>query len=140
MTRIPKTSTILALALCLAAPACKTKSALDKALEQRARWNVLALDWTQTEDHVVLLSTRLNGPTSSSLASLTVKIVLQDASGGTIKEIWHTYDLSELPRGGPKDITVPIPTDVTVEGLGLDRVLNPTEQERSRIEELAGLQ
>lgn len=141
MTRTPKTTfvVILALALCLAAPACKTKSGLDKALEQRARWNVLALDWTETEDHVVLLSTRINGPTNSPLERLTVRIVLHDASGATIEEVWHTYDLSELPRGGPKDITIRIPAGVPVEGLGVDRVLRPTQDERQRIAELAGL-
>jgi hypothetical protein len=139
MSRHPKTTLALALALCIGVPGCKTKSALDAALEQRARWNVLALDWTQKADHVVLLSTRVNGPVSSSLASLTVRIVLQDASGASIEEIWHTYDLSELTRGGPKDITITIAANGPVEGLGVDRVLNPSEQERSRIAELAGL-
>ncbi len=141
MSRHPKTTLVLtlALALCIGVPGCKTKSALDAALEQRARWTVLALDWTQTADHVVLLSTRLNGPTRSPLASLTVRIVLQDASGATIDEIWHTYDLSELPLGGPKDITITIAAGGPVEDLGVDRVLNPNERERSRIVELAGL-
>ncbi len=129
----------LAVALCLAAPACKTKSALDKTLEQRERWNVLALDWTQTEDHVVLLSTRVNGPSNSPLDRLTVRIVLQDAAGATIEEIWHTYGLSEIPLGGPEDITIRIPAGVPVEDLGVDRVLRPTEDERPHIEELRGL-
>ncbi len=141
MSRTSKTAFILTLvlALCATAPACKTKSALEAVLKQRARWTVLALDWTQTEDHLVLLSTRVNGPTRSPLVSLTVRIVLQDASGATIEEIWHTYDLSGLPLGGPKDITIPITATGPVEELGVDRVLNPTEQERSRIVELAGL-
>jgi hypothetical protein len=141
MNRSPKVTFILtlALALCLAAPACKTKSALDQALEQRARWTVLALDWTQNEDQVVLLSTRVNGPANSPLDRLTVRIVLQDASGASIEGIWHTYDLSELPLGGPEDITIRIPAGVPVDGLGLDRVLRPTADERARIEELAGL-
>ena len=129
----------LAFALCVAAPACKTKSAFDTALEQRARWNVQARDWTQNDEQVVLLSTRVNGPPSSSLAALTVKILLQDASGATIEEIWHTYDLSELPRGGPKDITIPIPAQSPVAGLAVDRVLNPTDAELTHIEELSGL-
>jgi hypothetical protein len=81
----------------------------------------------------------VNGPTSSPLASLTVRVVLQDASGASIDEIWHTYDLSELARGGPKDITITIAANGPVEDLGVDRVLNPSEQERSLIAELAGL-
>ena len=132
-------ATFLVLALALAGTACKTKSALDRALGERARWNVLALDWTQTENHVVLLSTRVNGPINSPLVSLTVRIVLQDASGATIEQIWHTYDLSVLPLGGPKDITIPIPAEAPVEGLVVDRVLSPTEPERQRIVELSGL-
>jgi len=77
----------LAVVLWLASPACRTKSTLDKVLEQRARWTVLALDWTQTKDHVVLLSTRLNGPSNSPLDRLTVCIVLKDAAGATIEEM-----------------------------------------------------
>jgi hypothetical protein len=129
----------LALALGLLAPACKTKSALDRALEERSRWSVQALDWTQTADHVVLLSTRVNGPSRGALTDLTVKIVLQDASGATIDEIWHTYDLTKLPQGGPKDITIRIPAGVLVEGLGVDRLLSPSETDRPHIVELAGL-
>ena len=141
MNRIRKTTFVVTLAwvLCLAAPACRTQSALDQALEQRVRWTVLALDWAQTEDHVVLLSTRLNGPSNSPLDRLTVRIVLQDAAGATIEEIWHTYDLSKLPLGGPKDITIRVPAGVPVDGLGVDRVLRPTADERAHIEELAGL-
>ncbi len=129
----------LAVVLWLASPACRTKSTLDKVLEQRARWTVLALDWTQTEDHVVLLSTRLNGPSNSPLDRLTVCIVLKDAAGATIDKVWHTYGLSEIPLGGPEDITIRIPADAPVEELGLDRVLRPTPDERSHIRELRGL-
>ncbi len=131
--------TLLAAALCLTAPACKTKSPLDKRLEERARWNVIALDWTQDAQNVVLLSTRVNGPGNSPLERLTVHIVLQDGAGAAIQDTWHTYDLTELPSGGPKDITVRIPADGPVEGLGVDRVLSPSEAERARIVELAGL-
>jgi len=141
MNRSPQATFVvmLALVLCLAAPACRTKSALDQTLEQRARWTVLALDWTQNDDHIVLLSTRVNGPANSPLDRLTVRIVLQDAAGATIEGVWHTYDLSELPLGGPEDITIRIPAGVSVDGLGLDRVLRPTADERAHIEELAGL-
>jgi len=130
---------MLATALCFAVPACKTKSALDKALEQRARWTVLALDWTQTDDHVVLLSTRLSGPPNSPLDHLTVRILLRDAAGATIQEIWHAYDLSQVPRGGPKDFTIRIPAAVSVEGLAVDPVRRPGEDERTHLEELRGL-
>jgi len=130
---------LLAAALCLAATACRTKSALDRALAERARWTVLALDWTQNKEQVVLLSTRVNGPSNSSLERLTVRIVLQGAAGSATEEIWHTFDLSELPRGGPKDITVRIEAEGPVDGLGVDRLPNPTERERAHIEELAGL-
>ena len=140
MNRASKSIFIVTLAVvsCLASPACRTKSALDKVLEQRARWTVLALDWAQTEDHVVLLSTRLNGPSNSPLDRLTVRIVLQDAAGATIDKVWHTYGLSEIPLGEPEDITIRIPAGAPVEELGLDRVLRPTPDERSHIRELRG--
>ncbi|NIM64043.1 MAG: hypothetical protein GTN89_16015 [Acidobacteria bacterium] len=127
----------LALLVCVA-PSCKGKSPYEKALEDRARWNVLALDWTQNDEHVVLLSTRVNGPPNSPLDRLTVRIELRDASGATVKSVWHTYDLSELPRGGPKDITVRIPADGSVEVLGVDRMLNPADDDRAGIVELEG--
>ncbi len=130
---------LLAALLCLGAAACKTKSPLDKALEERARWNVIALDWTQGADNTVLFSTRVNGPANSSLERLTVRVVLQDGAGSTVEDYWHTYDLTELPGGGPKDITIRIPAGASVEGLGVDRVLAPSEDERARIAELAGL-
>lgn len=141
MNRTSKSIFIVTLAVVswLASPACRTKSTLDKVLEQRARWTVLALDWAQTEDHVVLLSTRLNGPSNSPLDRLTVCIVLKDAAGATIDKVWHTYGLSEIPLGGPEDITIRIPAGAPVEELGLDRVLRPTPDERSYIRELRGL-
>lgn len=141
MNRASKSIFIVTLAVvsCLASPACRTKSTLDKVLKQRARWTVLALDWAQTEDHVVLLSTRLNGPSNSPLDRLTVCIVLKDAAGATIDKVWHTYGLSEIPLGGPEDITIRIQAGAPVEELGLDRVLRPTPDERSHIRELRGL-
>jgi len=140
MTRFKNSNVVLVvLALCFVAPACKTKSALDKAIDQRARWTVLALDWTQTADHVVLLSTRLSGPPNSTLDHLTVRILLQDAAGEMIQEAWHVYDLGQLPRGGPKDFTIRIPAAVPVEGLAVDPVPRPNEDERVNIRELSGL-
>ena len=120
-------------------PRCSGKSAFEKTLEERARWTVLALDWAQAHDNAVLLSTRLNGPTHSALETLTVRIVLQDAAGEMILEVWHVFDLSEVPRGGPKDITVHIPSEVPVDGLALDRVLRPDEDDVPHIPELIGL-
>jgi hypothetical protein len=131
---------VLAVALsCALAGACKTRSAWDKVLSERARWTVLALDWTQGRDNVVMLSTRLSGPPNSPLKTLTVRIVLTDAGGATIEEVWHVFDLAEVPRGGPKDYTIRIPADGAAEGLALDVVARPEEGDRERIPELSGV-
>jgi hypothetical protein len=124
--------------LCGLAGACKTRSAWDRVVSERARWTVLALDWTQGQDNVVLLSTRLSGPPNSPLETLTVRIVLTDASGATLSETWNVYDLAELPRGGPKDYTIRIIADGPAEGLAVDVVPLPDDAESAHIPELSG--
>ena len=66
-----------------------------------------------------------------------MRFVLQDAKQKEIGDHWYTYDLSQVPRGGPKDVNVYIPAgDLAVEGLGLDRMDPPTEEQEARIPEL----
>ena len=129
----------VALLLCGFAGACKTKSAWDKVQSERARWTVLALDWTQGQDHTVMLSTRLSGPPNSALDTLTVRVELQDSAGESIKEFWHVYDLSEMPRGGPKDFTLRIPSDGPADGLIVDVVPHPQASDQAHIRELGAV-
>ena len=124
--------------LCGLAGACKTRSAWDRVVSERARWTVLALDWTQGKDNAVVLSTRLSGPPNSPLETLTVRVVLSDATGETVKEAWHVYGLAEVPRGGPKDYTLRILAAGPVEGLAVDVVPRPEESDREHIPELSG--
>ena len=132
-------ASLLILFLVVTAPGCKSKSELEKALEERQRWDVLALNWTQNAEQVVMLSTRLSGPPNAAIEQLSVRVTLTDAAGAQVDQVWHVYDLSEVPRGGPKDITIRIPADQPVEGLSLDPVPYPTAEERADIEELRGL-
>jgi len=129
----------LAVLLCGLSVACKTRSAWNNVISERARWTVLALDWTQRRDNTVLLSTRLSGPPNSALDTLTVRIILRDAAGATIAETWHVYDLEPLPRGGPKDFTLRIPASGPVDGLVVDTVPRPVEADQPHIPELRGL-
>jgi hypothetical protein len=118
--------------------ACGPTDPHEKILEERALWQVNLLDWVVLDDGTLSLGTRVSGPPSSSLRQLTVRLVLQDASGNAIGHEWHTLDISGIQRGGPEDITLRVPTSLTgVEGIGIDPVLAPTPEEISHISELA---
>lgn len=131
--------TVLGGLLCSGLNACRPRSDWDEVLAARARWTVLALDWAQTQDNTVLLSTRLSGPPNSALDTLTVRVVLRDAAGETIQEAWHVYDLTQVPRGGPKDFTLRIPSETIAQGLAVDIVARPAASDQPHIPELAGL-
>lgn len=129
-----------ALVIALAAAGCGGDPYLD-ALEERARWTVTLTSWVGDESGY-RLTTRLVGPPNSALDTLTVAIDLLDAEGGRLERVWHTYDLAEVPRGGPKDVSLRVPAPAggqTVEGISVSLVLDPTAGEREMIEELRGL-
>jgi hypothetical protein len=108
-----------------------------RAREQRARWNVTLLDWSQSPDGAVTLSTRVSGPPNSDLDQLTVLVQLFDADENEIDRTWHTFDLSDVQRGGPADKIIRIrdlPGEVA--GAGIDPVLDPTADDEPHIPEL----
>jgi hypothetical protein len=71
------------------------------------------------------------------LEKLTVRVDLLDGDDNKIGEHWHTYDLSQAPRGGPADLYIRIPHATTkVVGLALDMVLEPSPEEEERLIEL----
>jgi len=128
---------VIAAAIVLAA-ACSSGSPEQKILEQRARFSVDLLSWAQGADGAITIGTRVSGPPNSSLEKLTVRIVLQDAEGRTVDRRWHTFDLSEVPRGGPSDLLIRIAAPPTgeVEGIGIDPVFDPGPDDRDHIVEL----
>ena len=106
-------------------------------LQDRARWDVVVLSWSQGEDGTVTVSTRLSGPPNSRLDELTVRLQMFDSESRVIESVWHTFDLSDVPRGGPADKIIRVrqfPHEVL--GAGIDPVLAPTAEEESRISEL----
>jgi len=108
-----------------------------RVLDQRARWNVQLLSWSQSPDGTVTLGARLSGPPNSDLEQLTVRVQLYDADENVIGSEWHSFDLSDVERGGPVDLNVRIrefPHEVA--GAGFDLVLQPTAEEESHIPEL----
>jgi hypothetical protein len=133
-------SAIAAVALCaavLCAAGCQPSDPEAKILKQRARWDVQLLSWVQTADGSIQMSTRLTGPPSSSIETLTVRIDLLDASGQTIDEVWHVFDLKPIARGGPLDVMVLLPAEgLQVEGIAIHRVLEPGPDERQHIPEI----
>ena len=117
--------------------ACNPGDPHARALKERSKWTVQPPKWAATPQNVIHVSTRLSGPPNSKIKTLTVRFVLQDAEQNELADHWYTYDLSQLPRGGPKDINVSIPAgDLAVESLGLDLMLQPTEEQAARIPEL----
>jgi hypothetical protein len=105
--------------------------------EQRARWDVLVLSWAQDADGAINISTRVSGPPNSKLDVLTVRIKLLDSAGKVVDTVWHSYDLEQVPRGGPADLIVRIPqASEAVTALALDLALMPSPEERAHIEEL----
>ena len=80
---------------------------------------------------------RVSGPPNSDLRFLTVRVDLLDPGDNVIGEYWHTYDLEQVPRGGPADLYIRIPqaSPLTV-GLALDMMLEPDPEEQARLVEL----
>lgn len=124
--------------LCLAASAgCTPADPLQAALEQRARWQVTLLSWTQHKTGEIDASLRVSGPRKTSLPTLTFKFLLMDGEENTVDAEWHSIDLAQIVGGGPEDIFVRIPArDFEVQGLAVDLLLRPEEAERDRIPEL----
>jgi hypothetical protein len=113
------------------------KDPKQRAIEQRARWSVTLLDWSQSSDGVVTLGTRLVGPPNSDLDGLTVRVQLFDESETEIQRSWHTFDLTDVERGGPVDRIIRIrDLDGEIAGAAIDMVLQPTADDESHIPEL----
>jgi hypothetical protein len=125
------------LAVALLSVACGPSDPKAKLLEERARWDVRILNWAQLEGGAIHVATRVSGPPNSKLSHLTVRMILLDAAETEIGEHWHTYDLSQVPRGGPTDFDVLIPDPgMVVDGMGLSHVIEPTPEQERRIREL----
>ena len=125
-----------AVAAALAA-GCVPTDPRERVLQERARWNVTVLNWSQGKDGTVTIGTRLSGPPNSRLDELTVRVQLFDPASSVIESVWHTFDLSDVQRGGPADKIIRVrefPREVF--GAGVDPVLAPTADEESRISEL----
>ncbi len=133
-------SAIVAVTLLLGAfvaPACRPSDPQLKILHERARWEVRILSWAQGSGGVINVGTQVSGPPNSSLKQLTVRFDLMGDGEGRVGTRWHTYDLAQVPRGGPSDLLVRIPDPgLPVEGLAVSLVLQPTDAERERILEL----
>lgn len=113
-------SLLVSALLLVAGVACSNKSPEEKVLAERARWEVLLLNYFQDEATLeVTMSTRVSGPRDSSLTTLTVEFLLEGEGGTSLPSIWHSYDLTKVENGGPLDITVRKPAGSVVGGLGV---------------------
>jgi hypothetical protein len=127
--------TLLLLAASLAA--CAPSDPKADILEERLRWDVTVLNWAPAHEGGINISTRVSGPPSSTLRQLTVRIDLLDPGDNVIGDYWHTYDLQQVPRGGPADLYIRIQkTSPLTVGLTLNMMLEPTAEEQGRIVEL----
>jgi hypothetical protein len=116
---------------------CSPSDPIERALDERTRWNVTLLSWAMSSDGSINLSTRVSGPADAELKQLTVRILLQDAEGNTVDRAWQTLDLSGIERGGPEDILLRLaPRGQAIEGIGIDPVHLPGPDELPHIPEL----
>ena len=116
---------------------CGPRDPKERILQDRARWDVTVLSWSQSDDRTVTISTRLSGPPNSGLDELTVRLQMFDSESRVIESVWYTFDLSDVQRGGPADKIIRVrefPHEVY--GAGIDLVRVPTAEEESRIREL----
>jgi hypothetical protein len=116
---------------------CAPTDPMQRALEDRARWQVTLLSWTQLETGEIDASLRISGPRTTSLPTLTVKLLLMDAGEAPVGHEWHSFELSEIEGGGPEDVFVRLPArEFEVHGLGVDLLNYPDDAERAHIPEL----
>jgi hypothetical protein len=137
--QLARTSLLAALLAILAAFACGCGPSDPKEgiLQDRARWNVTVQSWSQAQDGTVTIGTRLSGPPNSKLSELTVRVQLVDSDSQIIEAVWHTFDLSDVQRGGPADKVIRVPEfPQEVSGAGVDPVYTPTAEEQVQIREL----
>ena len=130
---------MLAISLVLSAGACGESDPRAGILSQRARWKVVPLNWSLSDESRIQLSTRISGPTRSNLQQLTFRVTLVDAQQNVLKEMWRTVDLTQIPMGGPQDkIFVFDATEIAIAevDLQLSMVLDPTPEEARHIVEL----
>jgi hypothetical protein len=108
-----------------------------KILEERLHWDVTVLNWAQDNEGSINISTRISGPPSSALSHLTVRVDFLDAGDSKIAEHWHTFDLKQVPRGGPADLYIRVPqASGAIVGLTLDMLFEPSQAEQERMVEL----
>jgi len=139
---LPLFSFALVLGLSLVASlGCSSKSPQEKILAERARWDVLLLNYLQDDETLeITMSTRLSGPRGSSLQSLTVEFLLEAEGGEALPSIWHSYDLTKVENGGPLDVTVRKPSSGRIAGLGVVSPSLPiSAEDQSNLAELQGL-
>lgn len=128
---------LLGLAAVLVCGACGAGDERLRVLEERTRWKVELLDWVAHDDGGLTMTSRVSGPVHSKLPWLTVRLDLLDASGRPIQSLWHSFDLSQVDRGGPREFTSRLAVETAeVEQLALSLVPRPTDEEAAQLREL----
>lgn len=116
---------------------CAPSDPTQRALNERSRWQVTLLSWTQHSSGEIDASLRVSGPRTTSLSTLTIKLLMMNEAGDAVDQEWHSIDLTVIEGGGPEDVFVRIPArDFEVQGLALDLLQQPAEADRDRIPEL----
>ena len=109
-------------------------------LAERAKWEVELLSWAQGEVSLTV-AVRIIGPRSTEMEQLTVLFRMVDAADQPLAEQWHTFNVSSVRRGTPKELTanIPIGSLGEISGLQLEHVTEPTPEQEAHIVELSGL-
>jgi hypothetical protein len=118
---------------------CEAKNPLEKALQERKRYEVEVLSWAIVEGENIVANIRLTGPVRTSLKYITVRFDQYDNKKNIIKKDWIPFDLSELAGIGAKEFTLSLECgDVSVTQLAALIDYEPHTKDRKHLKELEG--
>ncbi len=119
---------------------CEEKNPLERALQERRRYEVEVLSWAIVEGENIVTNIRLIGPMRSSLKCITVRFDQYDDKRNIIKKEWIPFDLSELTGIGSKEFTLSLECeDTSVTQLAALIDYEPRSEEMKHLKELEGL-
>jgi hypothetical protein len=139
-SRSIRTVIVQSVLLALLIIGCGPSDPRQRILDERARWEVALLNWSQSaSDGTVNIAVRLSGPPNSAIDRLTVLVRLADEQDQVIDSVWHTFDLSDVERGGPADKLIRVSGfSEEIYGAWIEPVYQPTPEQEQHIPELRG--
>jgi len=112
---------------------------MQDVLRERARWKAEVRSFVVLPDGSSRVTLQVVGPVRSSLDTFTVRVELVDGNGEVLHASWYPIDLSDVHRGVPAEKVIALPpTDPAPDGVNVDPIRVPTEQDVQHMPELSG--